>query len=67
MSDNWDFYRLRVDGDAASIFLDMGIAQTAPIEGYDLRAYIRVHMLNPREDGLSSQAEFEALIALEDG
>ena len=66
MSDDWNFYRLRVDDEPASIFLDMGIASSAPLEGYHHRAYIRVRMLNPRADGMSSQEEFDALISLED-
>lgn len=66
MSDQWNFYRLRVDGEPASIFLDMGIAESAPISGYDRMAYIRVRMLHPRDDGLSSDDEFDDLVALED-
>lgn len=66
VSDRWDFYRLRVDDRPASIFLDMGIAEEAPLSAYPLRACLRVSMLHPRPDGLSSQEEFDALTALED-
>ena len=66
MSDNWDFYASRVDDEPASIFLDMGIAQDPPRWIYDHMAYLRVEMLRPRDDGLSSQEEFDDLIALED-
>jgi uncharacterized protein (TIGR01619 family) len=66
MSDEWDFYRLQVDDQPASIFLDMGIARLAPLDTHASMAYLRVHMLHPTEDGLSSQVEFEDLIALED-
>lgn len=66
MSDHWDFYPLLVDGEPASIYLDLGIAQSAPIKGSADMAYIRVTMREPRPDGLSSQAEFDDLIQVED-
>ena len=58
MSDEWDHYLCRVDGEAASIFLDMGIGKSAPIPGFNETAYLRLWMNNPRPDGLSSQEEF---------
>ncbi len=66
MSDEWDFYFLRVDHQPASIFLDMGIARSAPISGFEKAAYLRVWMNNPRPDGLSSQEEYESLVTLEE-
>ncbi len=66
MSDDWDFYPLQVDDQPASIFLDLGIAKQAPIKSHLKMAYLRVQMQKPREDGLSSQDEFDTLIALED-
>jgi regulator of RNase E activity RraB len=66
MTDEWDFYFLRVDDEPASIFIDMGIARSAPMPGFDKAAYLRVWMNNPRPDGLSSQEEYEALVALEE-
>jgi uncharacterized protein (TIGR01619 family) len=66
MSDTWDFYPCRVDDKPASIFVDLGIARDAPMRALPHMAYLRVHMSAPRPDGLSSQAEFAALTALED-
>jgi hypothetical protein len=66
MSNDWDFYFLRVDGESASIFVDLGISKDAPIRSHTTMGYLRVLMLRPREDGLSSQDEFDDLIALED-
>jgi Family of unknown function (DUF695)/Regulator of ribonuclease activity B len=66
MSDDWDFFSLRVDDQAASIFVDLGIRNLAPIRTHPLMGYLRVAMRRPREDGLSSQEEFDDLIALED-
>lgn len=66
MSDNWDFYPLLVDGDPASIYVDLGLARTAPVKTQPHMAYVRVFMRQPREDGLSSREEFDVLISLED-
>ena len=66
MSDEWDFFALRVDDAPASIFVDLGIAKEAPIRTFSRMAYLRVLMRNPRADGLSSQEEFNDLIAIED-
>jgi hypothetical protein len=66
MSDDWDFFPLLVDDQPASIFVDLGIRTQAPLKSHPTMAYLRVFMLRPREDGLSSQEEFDDLIALED-
>jgi hypothetical protein len=66
MSDDWDFYFLRVDDKPASIFVDLGIAPEAPIKTLPFMAYVRIYMKNPRSDGLSSQEEFDALVSIED-
>ncbi|WP_186417100.1 DUF695 domain-containing protein [Bosea sp. CS1GBMeth4] len=66
MSDNWDFYPLLVDSRPASIYVDLGLAGTAPVRTQPHMGYVRVSMRQPREDGLSSSEEFEALIKLED-
>jgi len=54
MSENWDFYGLQVDGQPASIFVDLGIVQSAPIPSHPAMGYLRLIMRQPREDGLSS-------------
>ncbi|MGX2032457.1 MULTISPECIES: DUF695 domain-containing protein [Methylocaldum] len=66
MSDDWDFYFCSVDNKPASIFVDLGIAKEAPMAEYSVMAYVRTHMQAPRDDGLSSQVEFETLKSLED-
>ena len=66
MSDDWDFYSLRVDSQPASIFVDLGMSKEAPIRSHSTMGYLRVLMRLPREDGLSSRDEFDDLIALED-
>lgn len=66
MSDFWDFYLCRVAGEPASIFLDMEVGQSGPVSGFDKTAYVLVWMKSPRPDGLSSQDEFDALVAIEE-
>jgi uncharacterized protein (TIGR01619 family) len=66
MTNDWDFYSLRVDDQPASIFVDLGIRSQVPIAALPHLAYIRLYMNEPREDGLSSQREFDQLIAIED-
>src|SRR4051794_36990810 len=65
MSDDWDFFALRVDDQPASIFVDLGLRQEAPIRSHPTMGYLRVLMHRPR-NGLSSKDEFDDLIALED-
>jgi len=65
MTDNWDFYALRVDGEPASIFVDLGIQSAAPIGALPYMVYVRLYMNRPRPDGLSSQEEFDALVRIE--
>jgi hypothetical protein len=65
-SDDWDFYYCRVDDKPASIYLDLAAIEEAPKASLPCMAYIRLSMREPRPDGLSSQAEFGTLCALED-
>jgi len=66
MSDDWDFYMLRVDDKPASIMVDLGIKNIAPISTHPNALYLRLFMNNPQENGLSSQAEFDRLCEVED-
>lgn len=66
MSDDWDLYPLLVDDQPASIYVDLGLAKTAPERTQPHMGYVRVFMRQPREDGRSSSEEFEALIRVED-
>ncbi len=67
MSDDWDLYLLRVDDQPALIFVNLSLSKVAPVEGMPLMSYVSVKMRAPRPDGLSSDKEFDALIALGDG
>lgn len=65
VTNNRDFYSLRVDGEPASIFVDLGIQASAPLSSHPHMAYVRLFMNNPRSDGLSSREEYDALINVE--
>lgn len=67
MSNNWDFYPLLVEDEPASIFVNLGIAAEAPIDGFAQLVCLRLFMLSPRDDGLSSREEFDRLCEVEDG
>lgn len=66
MTDDWDFYFLRVDDKPASIYVDLGAHGFAPNPKLPHMAYVRLRMREPRSDGLSSREEFDALVAVED-
>jgi regulator of RNase E activity RraB len=66
MSDDWDFYYCRVEDKPASIYLDLGAVEHAPMAALPIMAFIRLSMREPRSDGLSSQQEFGTLCAIED-
>ena len=66
MSDDWDFYILRVDDQPASIMVDLGIRPSAPLPTHKFMGYMRLKMNDPRPDGLSGQEEFDVLCAIGD-
>lgn len=63
---NWESFICRMNGDIASVFADLALTQRAPIKGMDKLTWIWIRMNEPREDGLSSDAEFDALCGFED-
>lgn len=65
MTDNWEFYALKVDGEPASIFVDLGIESDAPMSSHRHMAYVRLYLNQPRPDGLSSKEEFDTLREIE--
>lgn len=67
LSKDWDYYSCRLGSDLASIYLDLGIAAEAPISTHPHSVSLSVAMVRAQEDGMSSQEEFDDLIALEDG
>ena len=65
MSDVWDFYMCVVEDQIASIFLDLGLEENAPLAGLTDLVLLRLFLRWPTEDGLSSDEEFEALSDVE--
>jgi uncharacterized protein (TIGR01619 family) len=66
VTDKWNFYFLRVDDKPASIYVNLGAHESAPNPKLTHMAYVRLHMREARDDGLSSQVEFDTLGAIED-
>ena len=66
MSEEWNFYFCQVDDKPASIFVDLGIREQVPVAALPHRACLSLILKHPREDGLSSQQEYEVLSAFED-
>ena len=66
MTDDWDFYFVHVDSKPASMYVDLGAHADAPNPALPHMAYVRLRMNSPREDGLSSQGEFDTLVQIED-
>lgn len=66
MSEKWDFFLSTRQGKPASIFVDIGIAQEAPRQGYPVRLGVLVKQKSPRPDGLTTKEEADRLWAVED-
>jgi regulator of RNase E activity RraB len=66
MTNDWDFYACLIEDRPASVFVDLGLRQSAPIRELPHQFHVRLHMRAARADGLSSQQEFDALCSIED-
>ncbi|MES2318008.1 MAG: DUF695 domain-containing protein [Pseudomonadota bacterium] len=65
MTENWDFYFCNVDHKPGSIFVDLGALELLPVATHPVMAYLRLRMCTPRPDGLSSNEEYDRLLAIE--
>lgn len=66
MPENWNFYQLLVEDKPASMMANLGVVGSAPVVSHPNFFFVSLGMLEPREDGLSSNAEFDQLCATED-
>lgn len=66
MSKDWDHYLFKLGEDLASVYLDLGIAAGAPVAEHAQSFRISVALTQPAENGMSTDEEFNDLIALED-
>jgi len=64
--EEWDFYFSNVDNIIGSFFIDLGLSAIAPVSEKPNLAWVSLKMNNPREDGLSSNGEFDILSEIED-
>jgi len=64
--EDWNSYLCRVNDTVASIFLNLGLRPIAPDRARPWLLWVWVYMKEPREDGLSSSAEFDGLGIVED-
>lgn len=64
--EEWGFYFSNVDDIIGSFYIDLGLGKVAPINDKPNLVWVSLQMSNPREDGLSSNEEFETLKSIED-
>jgi uncharacterized protein (TIGR01619 family) len=64
--EEWDFYFSNVDDVIGSFYIDLGLLNIAPVSDKPNLVWIALQINSPREDGLSSNEEFETLKAIED-
>lgn len=64
--EDWDFYFSNVDDIVGSFYVDLGLSKIAPIQDKPNLVWVSLKMNTPREDGLSSNEEFDTLSAIED-
>ncbi len=63
--EEWEFYFSNIEDVIGSIFLDLGFADIAPVIDKPNMVWIALTMNNPREDGLSSDEEYDKLEEIE--
>lgn len=66
MAEDWDFYLTRIDDHAASVFVDLGLAESAPEADRPCLLRVSLKLQIARDDGLSDDEETETLYAIED-
>ena len=66
MAQDWDPYLCALGDDLASIYLNLAQAKVAPVRSQPHSTMVSVAMLRAQENGMSSDDEFDDLIALED-
>lgn len=64
--EEWDFYFSNIDDIIGSFYVDLGLSKVAPLIDKPNLVWVSLKMNNPREDGLSSNDEFDKLSEIED-
>jgi len=63
---DWQSYICKVNGELASVFVDLSLRNVAPISACPKLVWLWIRLIQPRADGLSSDAEFDALCDFDD-
>ena len=63
---DWNFYKCNVNDKIASVYLDMCLARSAPIDSLPFLHWFFVKLLTPSDEGLSTDEEFDSLVELEE-
>ena len=66
LPENWNYYMCQIDEMPASYFVNLALAEIAPISQRLQLIWLEIKMNQPREDGLSSSEEFDHLMVFED-
>jgi len=66
MPENWKNYFCNVNNKLASIALNLGLKEAAPLKTKPWLLWVWVYLQHPRPDGLSDQSEFDTISAIED-
>ena len=64
---DWDFYRCTVNGTLAFITLDLDLYQSVPMSDRPFLHWFWIKLRQPNTDGLSSDDEYDDLLAYERG
>ncbi len=66
MTENWKSYFCNVNDKLASIALNLGLNEEAPIESKPWLLWVWVYLQDPSPNGLSQQSEFATISSIED-
>ena len=66
MADHWDNYFCKVNDKLASIFVNLGMRESAPDSTRPHLLWVWIYFKSPRADGLNSHDEFDAFCSIED-
>ncbi len=64
--EGWNSYLVNVNNEIASIFLNLDLKKKAPYKAYPKLTWYWLKMDNPKENGLSSDEDFDSLLSHED-
>jgi hypothetical protein len=63
---DWQSYICKINNELASVFVDLALSAVAPLPTKPKLTWLWIRLNKPREDGLSSDDEFESLCDFED-